>query len=168
MECLLFAAHQTSVGPSTNAPANASSPRCCPGLFQVGKRSARSGSRGWRRKGGRPRMRWHALVHGGSWRLQRGRHCPENDVPNGTNGTNGTRQGLAAWTNRMTSAGLEHAVPCPSIASTVVMEIGCKARANPVLSELSQRSDGVLKRCGEGKRAALASFSCGIDSRYHA
>src|SRR5471032_1529006 len=67
----------------------------------------------------------------------------------------------------MTSEGLEHAMPCPSSASTVVVEIECKARGNPVLSELSQKFDGVLKRCGEGKRAALASFLCGIHSRHH-
>jgi hypothetical protein len=29
------------------------------------------------------------------------------------------------------------------------MEIECKARGNPVLSELSQKFDGVLKRCRE-------------------
>jgi hypothetical protein len=59
------------------------------------------------------------------------------------------------------------AMPCSSTTSTVVMEIECKARGKPVLSELSQKFDGVLKRCGERKRAALASVSCGIDSRYH-
>jgi len=60
-----------------------------------------------------------------------------------------TRQVLAACADQMTRAG-----PGTGDASfsAVIMEIECKAREHPVLSELSQKFDGVLKRCGAGKR----------------
>jgi hypothetical protein len=101
------------------------------------------------------------LIHGDCSGL---RHCPKNCIAQRCAPWHErTRQGVAACADQMTQAGLGQAMPLPS---ALVMDSECKACGKSNLSEFSQKSDEVLKRCGDERCAACASLLCGLASSY--